>query len=528
MNQVNFLTDSRAALYSRLFSSEFLDELRMGIVVVDDQGVLIDCNKAAVELLGLGSDDLIGRSPVDSPLVVVNRDGVPIAPRDHPTLRALRSAAPCLGVVVGLDQPGRSRRWLWVDSYPLTTDGRVEGVATCFQDISEQLKNLHVLELNTQVSQVILSATDEEDSLRALCDVLVTHGSYPVVWIGYPLEGSGGEVKVAFASGLVDFPFDGMTSSLATRVKGRGPVGTALRTGRIQVVNDLPNGSRNEPWRERAAQFGLGSCVAIPFNPGGRRAVVAIYDNHTHTFDDTVVRGLEVIVRESELSIAHARSLGRLSEALSGTLAALGQMTESRDPYTAGHQRRVGSLGASLAASIATTYGLDEEMVMLIRQSGEVHDIGKIAVPTEILTRPGKLSALEFEMVKRHTLVGYDILSKASLPWPIAEVALQHHERIDGSGYPNGLRGTEIILPARIVAVADVVEAMTQHRPYRPGLGVDNALAEVSAGAGRLFDAEVVAACLSVFKAGYRFSNQGSSAAGRRPVMREPRGAVEP
>jgi HD-GYP domain-containing protein (c-di-GMP phosphodiesterase class II) len=197
--------------------------------------------------------------------------------------------------------------------------------------------------------------------------------------------------------------------------------------------------------------------------------------------------------------------MSQLAAALDGTLAALGQMTENRDPYTAGHQIHVGALGSSLAAAIATECGLDLKMIELIRQSGDVHDIGKVAVPSEILTKPGRLSPLEFEMVKQHTLAGYDILSRASLPWPIAEVAVQHHERLDGSGYPNGLPGDQIILPARIIAVADVVEAMSQHRPYRPGLGIDKALAEMTEGAGTRFDANVVKCCLAVFEAGFTF-----------------------
>jgi HD-GYP domain-containing protein (c-di-GMP phosphodiesterase class II) len=146
-------------------------------------------------------------------------------------------------------------------------------------------------------------------------------------------------------------------------------------------------------------------------------------------------------------------------------------------------------------------------LITLIRQSGEVHDLGKVAIPSEILNKPGRLSALEFEIVKGHTTVGFEILSKASLPWPIAEVALQHHERLDGSGYPNGLRANEIIQPALIIAVADVVDAMTQHRPYRPGHGLDAALSEVGSGAGKLYDSDVVEACLAVFKNGFTFES---------------------
>jgi len=233
--------------------------------------------------------------------------------------------------------------------------------------------------------------------------------------------------------------------------------------------------------------------------------VLAIYDHNSFSFDEMTVRGLEGIAREAEFGISHLRSTRHLATALNGTLAALGQMTEIRDPYTAGHQHQVGSLGSNLAAAIATEYNLDKTMIELIRQSGEVHDIGKIAIPSEILTKPGRLSTAEFEIIKSHPRVGYDILSRASLPWPIAEVALQHHERMDGSGYPNGLLGDEIILPARIIAVADVAEAMIHHRPYRPGLGIDKALAELAEGAGVRYDAGVVECCLAAFEAGFTF-----------------------
>lgn len=145
-------------------------------------------------------------------------------------------------------------------------------------------------------------------------------------------------------------------------------------------------------------------------------------------------------------------------------------------------------------------------MVRFIELSGEVHDIGKVAVPAEILTKPGRLGPLEYEMVKGHCQTGANILSRASLPWPIVEVTLQHHERMDGSGYPFGLKGSEIIMPARIIAVADVVEAMMNHRPYRPALGLEAALAEVVSGRGTLFDADVVDACVALFEGGFDFS----------------------
>jgi putative nucleotidyltransferase with HDIG domain len=193
-----------------------------------------------------------------------------------------------------------------------------------------------------------------------------------------------------------------------------------------------------------------------------------------------------------------------------GTLAALSHMTAVRDPYTVGHEVRVGLL----AAAISVRLGLDDSMVDLIRLGGEVHDIGKCAVPIEILVFPGKINAQQFDLVKRHTIIGAEILSRAGLPWQLADVALQHHERLDGSGYPYGLVGDEIILPARVVAVADVIEAISQHRPYRAAVGLDQAVNVVRAGAGVLFDAAVVRACLAVLEDGFAFQGDALPLAG--------------
>lgn len=173
--------------------------------------------------------------------------------------------------------------------------------------------------------------------------------------------------------------------------------------------------------------------------------------------------------------------------------AILGEMS---DPYTAGHQRRV----AEIAVAIGAELGFDEHRQEGLRVAGYLHDIGKIAVPLEILAKPTALSPIEYQLVKVHAQASYDVLKDVEFPWPIAEVALQHHERLDGSGYPRGLRGDEILLEARIMAVADVVEAMASHRPYRPGHGIERALAEIEQGSGRTYDAAVAGACLRLYR----------------------------
>jgi PAS domain S-box-containing protein len=196
------------------------------------------------------------------------------------------------------------------------------------------------------------------------------------------------------------------------------------------------------------------------------------------------------------------RSYERLQRAMEGTKQAFALTTEMRDPYTSGHQRRV----TKLACAIASEMGVSKERIEAIDMAGSVHDIGKMYVPTEILCKPGKLTEVEFSLVKVHPQAGYDILRTVEFTGPIAQIVLQHHERMNGSGYPSSLSGEDILLEARILAVADVVEAMSSHRPYRPGNVVDKALLEIVQKRDVLYDRNVVDARVTVFtEKGYKF-----------------------
>jgi HD-GYP domain-containing protein (c-di-GMP phosphodiesterase class II) len=187
--------------------------------------------------------------------------------------------------------------------------------------------------------------------------------------------------------------------------------------------------------------------------------------------------------------------LARLERTLMNSVKVAMTLGEMRDPYTAGHERRV----AEIAAAIGAELGLEASRQEGLRVAGYVHDIGKIALPAEILSKPGRLSAAEFQLIKEHPQASYDVLKSVEFQWPVAEIALQHHERLDGSGYPQGLKGEAILLEARIMSVADVVEAMASHRPYRAGLGIDKALGEVKRGKGTVYDPVVADACLRLF-----------------------------
>ena len=198
--------------------------------------------------------------------------------------------------------------------------------------------------------------------------------------------------------------------------------------------------------------------------------------------------------REAEEKLE--QTLEILKRAVGTTIQILVYALESRDPYTAGHQSR----SANLASAIATEMGLDQDKIEGIHMAGIVHDIGKITIPSEILIKPTKLTNIEFSLIKQHSLNGYEMLKNVESPWSLAEIVYQHHERMNGSGYPRNLKGDEILLESRIMVVADVVEAMASHRPYRPALGIEAALEEIEKNKGILYDDTVAEACLRLFR----------------------------
>jgi putative two-component system response regulator len=193
-----------------------------------------------------------------------------------------------------------------------------------------------------------------------------------------------------------------------------------------------------------------------------------------------------------EASMMTSSDLGKMNRVFEEAIRAMGQMMEVRDPYTAGHQTRV----SHICVGIAEAMDLPPFFIKGIELAALIHDIGKLAIPSEILCKPGRLSSFEFDLIKTHSFVGYSIAKEIQFPWPIARIILQHHERMNGSGYPNGLAEQDILLEARILSVADVIEAMSSNRPYRPSLGLDQAVTEICKNKNVFFDGDVVDACL--------------------------------
>ncbi len=362
-----------------------------------------------------------------------------------------------------------------------------------------------------QVCSAIVNSASEDELFPRICEAAVNSGPFRLAWIGM-VEDSTGEVRVVAQCGDGSEYLDGLSVSTNPGSQfSRGPSGTAIREGHAVWCQDFQSDPTTEPWHERGMRFGWCSSAALPlFRDGRAVGTLTLYAGTTNAFTEQAQELLSATARDVDHALKLFSmetlkdkaledlkiSFKRLHRSWLQTVEMTTAITETRDPYTAGHERRV----AEIAVAIAIEMGFDTGILEGITVSGYLHDLGKIGVPVEILAKLGKLSAPEFDLVRVHSEMGYKILKEVDFPWPVAEVAYQHHERLDGSGYPRGLKGDEILPEARIIAVADVVEAMASHRPYRAALGIDKALAEIERGRGTTYDPRVADTCLALFR----------------------------
>ena len=362
------------------------------------------------------------------------------------------------------------------------------------------------------VNRQLVHASTEDGLLRAICQTIVEQRGYRMAWVGYVRHDEDKSVDVEASAGHDDGYLDAAFVTWADSERGRSPTGRAIRAGTAQVCQDIAHDPLNLPWREAALRHGYRASIALPLRDGDGTVfgALTVYAEDANAFSPGEIELLEEMAsdlafgvrilhtrQERDLALEQARRhLAQLRDSLEDTLRTVAATVEMRDPYTAGHQKRV----ADLASAIAGEMGLPAEQAHAINLASIVHDLGKIKIPAEILSKPGHLTDIEYSFIKIHAQAGYDILKGINFPWPIAQMVLQHHERLDGSGYPQGLRGDAILLEARIISVADTVDAISSHRPYRPGLGVDAALAEITLQRGIGYDPEVVDACLALFR----------------------------
>jgi putative nucleotidyltransferase with HDIG domain len=343
------------------------------------------------------------------------------------------------------------------------------------------------------------------------------NGNYYMVWVGLIEAGEKDILRpVAYASSEF-FDYASEKIDLKDAKERYKILRAVISSGKFQICNKLPDDRQPCFGPVAAAGQPCRSILSLPLSFDDRTmGALTIYSACADTFDEQETKLLMDLVNDISYGITTLRmrihnlqveeqvkmSLIRVETALESTVKALGVTSELRDPYTAGHQRRV----TQLATAIAREMGFTENQINGIRVAGLLHDIGKIMIPAEILTKPSKLTEVEFAIVKTHSRASYDILKSIEFPWPVAQIVIQHHEKLNGSGYPSGLKWDEILMEARILCVADIVEAMSSHRPYRPALGIDVALEDILANKGVLYDPVVVDSCVKLFREkGFKF-----------------------
>jgi putative nucleotidyltransferase with HDIG domain len=362
-------------------------------------------------------------------------------------------------------------------------------------------------------NEALVRAESEQTLLEDICSIAVEKGGYLMTWVGYAEDDADKSVRPVASAGRELGYLSEIHVTWDDAPTGLGVAGTAIRTGKRAVANSVEKDPLFTPWKHEALARGYRSAASFPlrFADGTVMGVVLFYAAEEDRFGEEELSllaelssdlafGIETLrAREARLRIAD--ELGFTNRRLEGVLrqitVALGRAVEARDPYTSGHEERVAVLGRQIALEM----GLGEEEADAVEIAGLVHDIGKLRIPAEILTKPSALSAIELRLIREHSRTGYEILRDIAFVWPIADIVLQHHERLDGSGYPDGITGEDMLVPSRILAVADVVEAMASHRPYRAARGLDEAIAEISDHPD-LYDPDVAAACIRLYQAG--------------------------
>lgn len=405
-------------------------------------------------------------------------------------------------------------------STPIRDDREeLNGAVVSFNDITERREQEKALARARRAlltlsagNEALVRAASEEELLQAVVRVIVEQGDYRMARVSYAADDPEKTLRrMACTAANPDFCEEQFMTWSAGGEGCQVPIARAIRGGAAVICHDIAADPGFAPWREAALAQGFVANLGLPLSDGGGVfGGLSIYAAETESFDEEETRllteladdlaygilSLRTRAERDRIAHAHAHHAEILQRSLEQFVWAIAYTVEARDPYTAGHERRVGEL----AVAIAHELGLSEERIRGIHLAASIHDLGKIQVPAEILSKPGKLSDIEFMLIKTHPQAGYDILKDVDFPWPIADIVHQHHERMDGSGYPQGLKDGQILFESRIMAVADVVEAMSSHRPYRAALGIESALKEIERGRGTVYDTTVADACLRLFR----------------------------
>ncbi len=364
----------------------------------------------------------------------------------------------------------------------------------------------------SNINQLLARVKSESELFQKICNLLIEVKEIRSVWIGLT-NSENFEVKPVAQAGFEEDYLSSIKVTWDDSKYGQGPTGIALKTSQPFVIRNIEDDPKFKSWKNYALKRDYLSSIALPLiykkEPIG---ALNVYSGIKGAFTKEKVKFLKEVsiditigIKSLRLTLDLQQSYQKLKKTMDATIETMSKIVEAKDPYTAGHQQRV----SQLATSIAKELNFSKDKIEGIRIASLIHDIGKIGLPSEILAKPTRLTDIEFNLIKSHSQMGHDILKSINFSYPVARIVLQHHERLDGSGYPNHLKGDKIFLEAKIIGVADVVEAMSSHRPYRPALGIDKALEEIFKNKGIFYDPEVVDVCLRLFREkGFEFKQR--------------------
>lgn len=363
-------------------------------------------------------------------------------------------------------------------------------------------------------SQVLLSAKTPQELIEGVCQGITHQNPFVLAWVGLTENNPEKTVVVAGASGSAKGYVNHIKVSWdGDAPEGQGPTGRCIRSQKSVVIPNVATDPRFKPWLESARKHHIQSSIAVPITDGHELyGALMVYASVPEAFGREEINLFQSLANEVSFALRMFRRNDlleierqkrnelekRLQETLELTIEALVTTLDSRDPYTAGHQMRV----SKIAVAIAEELGWDEHTILGLRKAALVHDIGKISVPAELLTKPTKLSDTEKALINEHAEHGYQILKEIPFTNPVALAVRQHHERLDGSGYPAGLKGDQIIPQARVLAVADTLEAMSTNRPYRLAISLEETMEKINRDAGIKLDADIVAAANRLYSSG--------------------------
>lgn len=484
------------------------------IICMEPGGAIQLWNKKAEEIFGYTADEAIGQPMHQLITPVRYREKQAEGMQEFCTTGAGYAVGSTLELVASRKNGNEFPIELSVSAMNINGEWHATGIIrdiTERRQAQERIQKLTLLYATlSKTNTIIVRSTHRDDLFRDICKAAVESGKFIMAWVGLADEAAHRIVPVCHygaEQGYLDDIFIGTDDIPA----GLELVGNAIRENRVGHINDFAANECAFPWCEAALKRGFRSYVGLPLRAKGKViGALSLYSGEPDFFDaeqldlmtemsgdiSFALDGFERDAQRRKAEEEREAALVKLQTVLEESIRMAATITEKRDPYTAGHQQRV----SELAAAIAEDMGLASEKIEGIRFGSMIHDIGKIGVPAEILSKPSRLTSMEMELIRTHVQAGYETVKDIDFPWPIAQMILQHHERLDGSGYPAGLKGEDIIPEARIIAVADTVEAMSSHRPYRPGRGIEIALAEIAAGGGKYFDQQVVESCLRLFR----------------------------